>query len=63
VPHIAVVIEVVPHGVHPVTVGSFMTSPDDGLVMGQRRLSPAAWLASGGDARRRCAAELNYTFA
>jgi len=47
-PHLAEVIAAFPTGSHPVTVRSFMTTPDDDLAVGGRPLSPREWLLSGG---------------
>lgn len=48
-PHLSAVIARLPRDAHPVTVRSFMTAADDALLVHGKPVSPAAWLASGGD--------------
>lgn len=47
-PHLADVLAGVPHGTHPVTLRTFMTTPDDALLLHERPVSPVEWLAAGG---------------
>lgn len=49
-PHLAEVLSRVPAGTHPVTVRSFMTTPDDELRLDGASVSPVDWLAAGGSA-------------
>lgn len=47
-PHLAVVLAQLPPGTHPVTLHTFMTTPDDALMLDGHRVSPVEWLAAGG---------------
>ena len=47
-PHLREVVAALPDGLHPVTVRSFFTTPDDALLLGDEPVSPAQWLACGG---------------
>ncbi len=47
-PHLADVLAHVPTGTHPVTLRSFMTTPDDALLLDGAPASPIEWLAAGG---------------
>jgi hypothetical protein len=49
-PHLADVLARVPAGTHPVTVRTFMTTPDDALRLDGAAVSPVDWLAAGGPA-------------
>jgi hypothetical protein len=49
-PHLADVLARVPHGTHPVTLRTFMMTPDDALLLDERLVSPVEWLAAGGPA-------------
>jgi hypothetical protein len=54
-PHLGQVLAVLPEHAHPVTIRSFMTVPDDTLVLHGTPASPAQWLAAGGAPEPVCA--------
>ena len=48
VPHLAEILVALPQATHPMTVRSFMTTPDDALLLNGEPVSPVDWLDVGG---------------
>ena len=48
-PHLKAVLAGVPSGSHPVAVRTFMTTPDDELLLTDHPVTPRDWLIGGGD--------------
>lgn len=48
-PRLSEVLTALPQATHPMTIRSFMTTPDDALLLNGEPVSPVDWLDAGGD--------------